>query len=251
MARKKQNKVPWPVLKAGLVVLLALGLGFGLYYGASYGLSRSSYFQVKSIHVDPSLNFIDRSILDRLKGQSIFTVDLARAQQRLGTRYPQVAGLKLIRQFPDQITVVAKQRKPVAQAGMDGKTVTLDDFGVVLSTTTRRDEQLPHIEGFSEKEHRAVLGQPLTGRDVKTALQVIAAFQNNRVLESYRIKSIDVANTSKVEFIVSNGLKVYIDREELARKMRLLGFVLTKSEINLNEVKYLDLRFKEPVIGKR
>jgi cell division septal protein FtsQ len=251
MARKKQNRIPWPVIKIGAVVLLALGLGCGLYYGASYGLRRSSYFQVKTIHIDPSLNFIDRSGLDRLKGQSIFTVDLARAQQRLGARYPQVAGLKLIRRFPDQITVVAKQRKPVAQARMDGKTVTLDGFGVILSTTTRRDEQLPHIEGFSEKNNRAVLGHPLTGRDFKAAVQVITAFQNNRVLESYRIKSIDVSNTSKIEFIISNGLKVYIDRDELARKMRLLGFVLTKSEINLDEVKYLDLRFKEPVIGKK
>lgn len=251
MAKKKQNKISPSLLKMAGIILLALLLGFGLYWGVSYGLLESSCFQVKSVQIDPSLVVIDQSDFDRLKGQNIFKIDLRQIQEKLGRRYPQVARLRVTRQFPDQITVVAVPRQPVAQLKDDSSILTIDEHGVVLSTSTPRDEKFPYIEGLALKGKRVILGQPLGGDDVKAALALISAFQANRVLESYFIQSVNVANTSKIEFVVSNGLKVYVDHDQLPRKMRLLGFVLTRADLDFNDVNYLDLRFKEPVIGKK
>lgn len=251
MARRKQKKIPPSFYKIGGVVILAGILGFVLYRAGSYWLLESESFKVKTVYVDPSLAVINPSALERLKGQNIFKVDLNQVHELLTKRYPQVAKLRVIRQFPDQISIEAKERRPRAQAQVRGKVVTLDEHGVVLSMSTDRDEKFPFIKGVSSRKKRLILGQLLTGREMKDALAVIRTFQENRVLESFAIQLIDVANLSKIELVLSNGLTVYVDSEQLARKMRVLGFVLTRASINYDEVKYLDLRFQEPVIGKK
>lgn len=251
MARRKQKKIPLSFFKIGGVVILAGVLGFVLFRAVSYGLLESEAFRVKTVNVDPSLSIINPSALAWIEGQNIFKVDLNQVHELLSQRYPQVEQLRVIRQFPDQINIKAKQRHPLAQTQVRGKVVTLDEQGVVLSTSTGRDEKFPFIQGISNSNKRLMLGQKFSSSGMKDALDIIRIFQDNRVLESYSIQSIDVANISKIELVLSNELTVYVDAEELARKMRVLGYVLTRASINYGEVKYLDLRFQEPVIGKK
>jgi cell division septal protein FtsQ len=251
MARKRQKILLFPLFKIGVVVLLASLLGFVCYRGVSYAFSESDFFKVKVIKVDPSLVVVNRDALEKIKGENIFAVDLVHVHEKLAKRYPQIEGLKVTRQFPDQISVEATPRLPVAQFKVGRKVMTIDDQGVVLSTTTPRDEKFPFVDGIMLKNQHVALGKPLKRQEVDIALDLIAAFEANRVLESYTIESIHVENTSKVEFLVSNGLRIFVDQDELPRRMRLLGFILTRADINLEEINYLDLRFKEPVIGKK
>ena len=40
-------------------------------------------------------------------------------------------------------------------------------------------------------------------------------------------------------------------RDQIVQKIRVLGVVLAQDALNLGDVKYIDLRFKEPIIGKK
>ena len=159
--------------------------------------------------------------------------------------------MKVVRRFPNQVHVLAKQRKPYVQTEVQNRTLTLDDYGVILSTTSRQDDKVPFIKGLSDESKRVVLGEKLPGQDIKAALQILQAFDHHRALDAYSVKMIDVTNISKIEFVLSNGLMVLMDKDHISRKVRLLSVVLAKGQLNLDEIKYLDLRFKEPIVGKK
>ncbi len=65
------------------------------------------------------------------------------------------------------------------------------------------------------------------------------------------IKDINIENLSKIQLTLSNQLDVIIDRDKVAQKIRVLGVILAQERLDLKEVKYVDLRFKEPIIGKK
>lgn len=253
MARKKKKtfQIPPIIIKVVVIGLLSLALGIGLCRGVWYTLMNAPYFKVKYIVIEPSLQFINTRYIQKVKGVSIFAVDLQDIEQKLSRRYPQVSDLEIVRKFPHTVFIGAKQRKPIAQITIHDRLLTLDYFGVVLSTKSKLDGKVPVIKGVDEKRKRFTLGRPLGGNDIKVALQLVKAFEENRILDSYDIMEIDVSNLSKIEMMLSNDLKVLMDKNDIKKKINILGFVLTKKELNLNEIRYLDLRFKDPIIGKK
>lgn len=252
MARKKQSQgIPLPILKLLGVICLAGLIGLGIFKGIEYFSLNSAYFKVRGIVVDPALGFINPEYLSGFKGRNIFAINLKDVEDRLGQRYPQVDQLKVVRRFPDQLLVLAKQRRPVAQIELNKNVLTLDNAGVIISMTTRRDESLSLIKNADTKQLKNELGRTLFGNDIRVALLLIDTFRENRILDSLRITGIDVANLSKIEFDMSNGLKVFVDQDNIDLKMKVLGIVLTKGNLDYEQINYLDLRFKEPIIGKK
>ena len=82
-------------------------------------------------------------------------------------------------------------------------------------------------------------------------LKIIKLFKANSGLASYSIRDVNIESLSKIYFTLSNKLDVVIDKDKIAQKIRVLGIVLAQDRLDLKDVKYIDLRFKEPVIGKK
>ncbi|MCK5081648.1 MAG: cell division protein FtsQ, partial [Candidatus Omnitrophica bacterium] len=61
----------------------------------------------------------------------------------------------------------------------------------------------------------------------------------------------NVENLSKIQFTLSNGLVIILDRNNIDRRIKVLGVVLSQGKLDMKQVKYVDLRFKEPIIGKK
>ncbi len=251
MARKKKSKVQPLVVKIILTVLLVGGIIGAVGFGAVYLFRHNDYFRVRSVVIDPSLQFVDKRDLRNLLGKNIFDVDLKAVQRRLSYKYPQASNLKVAKRFPNRIAVVAKQRLPFAQIKSQEKVVVLDGKGVVLSVEEKEDKDLPSIMGAKLSGQRIVRGLPLHGADLRIALEIAQGFQSEKSLSSYTIKKINIGNLSKIYFTLSNGLNVITDREKVSQRVRILGVVLAQGQLDLKEVKYVDLRFKEPIIGKK
>jgi len=194
-----------------------------------------------------------RSLLILLCSSSINVIlkDLKAVQRKLNYKYPQAAKLKVIKRFPNQISVLAKQRVPFAQLEVKKKIVIVDKEGVVLSLEEKRDKKLPDITGIKFNNPELVLGMPLRGSDIWLTLKIIKLFKANRSLAAYSISGINIENLSKINFTLSNHLNVIIDRDKIAQKIRVLSIVLAQDRLNLKDVKYVDLRFKEPILGKK
>ena len=251
MARKKKVKISPLTIKTIAIVLISAVLAAGIFWGLYYFVSKSDYFRVKTVFVDPTLSFINIKDFSGLKGKNIFKVDIKDVQKRLGWKYPQVSHLKVMRQFPDRIFVSAKKRDPTAQLLQKSKYLILDEQGIVLAKEDKKSKTVPLILGSRYQDQLASLGRHFKGEDIKTALKIVKEFGDHNDLSSYSIESINIGNLSKIEFALGNKLNVIVDKDSIERKIKILGLVLVKGQIDLKETKYVDLRFKQPIIGKK
>jgi len=250
MARKKKLKIP-PYAKYIFIGVLVISFGFIAINRIQYLFSHVDYFKVRSVTIDPSVQFVNKRDFRGLMGKNIFTIDLKAVQRKLNYKYPQAARLKVIKRFPNQISILAKQRAPYAQLQIQSKTIVLDKEAVILSLNEGKDKKLPSIVGTKLNNPKLVLGMPLKGSDISLTLKIIKLFKANSSLASYTIKDINIENLSKIHFTLSNQLDVIIDRDKIAQKIRVLGVILAQDRLDLKDVNYVDLRFKEPIIGKK
>jgi len=148
MPKRKKTKMFPLAVKISIIFISAVALTWFVSKKTVAVLESSDYFDVKIIVIDPSLQFINKRDLTKLKRKNIFKVDLKAVQRRLSSKYPQISDLKVIRRFPSQIYLTAKKRLPFAQMRVKEGTVILDDSGVVLSIKNKENSQLPLIQGF-------------------------------------------------------------------------------------------------------
>jgi len=235
-------------LAFGIFVALVI---FVLYQRLTLQLKNSPRFKIREIVYDPSLEFIQSGRLAALKGRSIFEVNLKALQKQLKNQHPELNDLKLSRQFPDRIRVSARKRIPFASVQIKNKDYLLDGEGVVLSNTIASVHSVPVITGIKPTASVLMPGQILNTPDLRVALKVLKAFGMNKYLAVYRILRIDVENLSQIEFYLTDRLKIMIDQTAIAQKMQVLGFLLSRAKLKLEDVNYIDLRFKEPIIGKK
>ncbi len=254
MARKKRKNI-WPQIFKIAIILFIISasflLGVFLYKGVSDYLLDSRRFAVKKIVIDPTLQFIQKDDLMNLRGKNIFQVNLNSVERTLLTKYPEISELKVEKRFPDQIHLVAKKRVRLAQFLFKDSFLVLDDEGVVLDKSDKADKDLPAIEGLKLANPSINLGARLKGAELKAALKIIRAFRENATLSSYQVLRLEVGQLSKIFLHLDKDVKAIIDDQKINYKVKVLGVVLTQGNLDLNEVNYIDLRFKEPIIGKK
>ena len=251
MAKKKNSAKPGSKSKFPLIAFIFIVLMAVLGYKAAHFLRTASYFRVKSVVIDPTLQFLDAKEFNRFVGQNIFTVDVDSMQNRLQTAYSEVAQLKIVRRFPNQILIVAQKRFPFAQLRMGGKLITVDEKGMILSTTKSEDKNIPMIFPGKISLPKLVIGSLLRAEEVTSALKIIDAFKRYNPAASLTVMKVDAQGVSKIDVILNNGLVVIMDKDNIDKKIKIFGIVLSQIQVDLKDVKYIDLRFKEPIIGKK
>ena len=92
-------------------------------------------FEIKDVMIDRSIGFIDLRALKDLKGTNIFKVDIKKIDRQIAQRYPYIAQLRVVRQLPDRILILAKKREPLMQIYYKKKYLLLDTEGVALYYT--------------------------------------------------------------------------------------------------------------------
>ena len=214
-------------------------------------LKTSDYFTVKEIWYESSLRFMESNEMTGLKGRNIFDVDLTRVEKQLRMRYPQFAQLRVLKRFPNQILVVARQRTPLAQTQLGAKMIMLDDKGVILSIESELDNQFPFIVGTGSFKGRVATGILIENVDIQLALKIIKFFKADKILSMYRISRMDVSNLSQISFYILGDVKIMMDQENFYHQLKMLSLVLSQAKLDADTVKYIDLRFKEPILRKK
>jgi cell division septal protein FtsQ len=248
MARKKSIKIPPSVIKGVLIIVITLATIIGIGTFIFNVFVDANIFKVKVVKIESGLSFINRQDIERFKGKSIFKVNLKDIQQKLSSKYPQMAEIRVIKDYPDQISIEAKKRLPFAQIQYRSGIIMLDQRGFVLSESSKTDDKLPFIRGFKLNYLR--VGLPIRGEQMASALEVLQYYRIEKALNAYPLVYIDVTNLSEIYLHLTNNIDVKIDRDNIEQKIKLLGFMLSRSDLELNQIKYIDLRFKEPILGQ-
>ena len=231
--------------------IVFLFIGFVLFTGyvnAVEFLTSSPLFEIKDVMIDRSIGFIDLRSLKDLKGNNIFKVDIRKIDRQIAQRYPYIAQLRVVRQLPDRILILAKKREPLMQIFIRKKYLILDTEGVALYYTLQ-PAALPQIYGIPLEHDWLFLGGHIRGPELSKVVDILDAFKASPYLRKWRIHAVQAENLSKIDLLVGENMHVILDQEDTQDKIDVLQMLISANKIDLNQVKYIDLRFKEPVIA--
>ncbi len=248
--KKSSSTIAWPIVRRVILGITGLLLVWFVYQSAVYFLYHSAFFKVKKIVLSSTLSVIDKKDLLALEGQSLVGLDVQEFYDELIDRYPQISDLKVYKQFPDRIRVTGVARKASAQTGYKNKFLTFDADGIVLGPASGRRADLPLVKGLQGLPESVAPGVKLEHNSLISALEVLNVLSANPSLKDFRIMDVDAGNLSKIVVNFNKGPDVIVDWTELAQKSQMLTVVLSQIQLDFEKVRYIDLRFKEPVIAK-
>lgn len=221
----------------------------------------SDYFKIQDIAIIGN----DQAELSYLKGRNIFGIDLRKDSAFILESYPEFKRVRLVKVLPNRIFVYFISRKPVALVKLY-KYFAVDDEGTLFNLAANPQElALPEVVGLETKIFGPKSGSKYNIGELTLALNIIKEANKDRLSQEYKIKKIDVANPASASayFILSSKdtntpegkvkpeseyLEIKIGQEDIKNKIIILAGLMKQSKNSLFNIKYIDLRFKEPVI---
>jgi len=232
---------------AALSVIIFLALFFIISYIWRH-CKDSDYFRITQV-VTKDADSID---LNYLKDKNIFSINLERESRYIFESFPEYASVSLSRVLPNRIFVYFIKRRPAALIKLY-KYFAVDDEGVIFNPQNRPEELgLPVISGLETKVFGPKPGKKYNIKELAIALAIIKESGKNKGLKNYKIKKIDVVNAQSVAFFIQDigpeFLEVKLGADNIKYKIALLGGLVTAARKDIGNIKYIDLRFKDPVI---
>ncbi len=261
MAKNKKNQNFMPVFLLIILPLAAIGISsFAIFKGVQNYITTSEYFKIKEFKIE---GLSDARYLSALKeeilGKNIFRVDVGRLEGRIKRRFPNFYSVSVTRILPSQLWVVAKERKPVAMLKRDSYYI-FDAEGVALSATARPDLIcVPLIIGLENRVQKIRVGNAYSQGQLHQALVLarsLKAYSRPQDLglpkdEKSGVTKIDASVTSNLSFYLGEDVEVRIGDRDFENRLDLLPPILRSIGADLCNVRYIDLRPKEPVVAMK
>ena len=240
-----------------VIILLALLFIMGYIWRI---LTTSDYFQVKGIVSQGSL----AQDFSYLKGRNIFTLNLPAESLNIARACPDCSRIRMARILPDRIFVEFVRRAPVAFIKLY-RYFAVDEDGVIFySVTQPLDSGLPVIFGLETKIFGIKAGSRYENKELTLALAIVKETRKNRLLNEYKIQNIYVAGVDNITVQIplfqapdasgvlnvpqNEFLEVKISQGNIRDKIAVMAGLINQEKRNLANIKYIDLRFGEPVI---
>jgi len=253
--KKRKPSLPVKPLVLGAIVIIALV--FAVRYTKA-ALENLDYFKIKYIVVNGPEKTFDFSYL---LGRSIFGVDLKKESRYISEQYPVYKSVRLFKIMPDRLFIGFMPRDPVAYVKLYRYFYVDSDLVLFDMPKTEELQDFPVIVGLERKIRGAISGKRYNIKELSVPLNILKEVKSNNLLKEYRIDRIDVTNPTDIScFIGFAGytggetakdprlLEVKIGQDDIADKIRILAGLLNQSNGDVNNIKYIDLRFKEAVI---
>ncbi len=251
MARRKKPNVDGVKILGILMMLLVLVAGalLGVRQTVRFFVT-SEMFVVTEVVRSPGLEGVQSSYLDALIGRNIFNVDLRRLEGQIRSQYPGLDRLRIQRQLPHRIYLVAERRDPVMIVVVGRNEWLVDQRGVLVSEAGRASQGLPVVTGVPVAAEVSY-GKPIRSREVAVALKILAAMAENEYLKGLRVVSMDVESLSKITVQMADRGSIVMDEYQVEGKLGQLGVLISQPGFDLKTVRYVDLRFKEPILSAK
>jgi cell division septal protein FtsQ len=180
---------------------------------------------------------------------NLWDLDIHALARELKQQQPWLKEVRVIRQLPNAIRVEAIPRIPLAQVRA-GRCHPVDQEGFLLPPGSGVASE--DLVRFSGTGPALSIGKANTDERLLLALRILQKLRRNPVLVSRRLTEINVADPQQIRFVVDGELEVRCGSEpELDAHLSRLRASLRAVSQQPMSVRYIDLRFKEPVVGPR
>ncbi|MDD4954089.1 MAG: cell division protein FtsQ/DivIB [Candidatus Omnitrophica bacterium] len=252
--KKQKFNFPTRAVIIIAIIFLAILLAIGYIWRI---LQSSGYFRIKDVIIrgqeTPDLSY--------LKGRNIFSVDLERESRFILNNCPACDKIRLVRVLPDRIFVDFLRRRALALVKFY-RNFAVDEQGVLFNAPEDiQGLNLPVISGLERKIFGPKPGTRYNIKELTLALNLIKEIGRDSLLKHYYISKIDVADPASAALFISFpgtaaqgrriiplNLEVKFGQDNIRDKVAILAGMISHERPELYNIKYIDLRFKEPVI---
>jgi len=270
----QSHRLKLPIKIIIITVIPLLAVSFIIWYLGRI-LTTSNYFKIKDIIVN-EWNTLDgltsqaidpepgrRIDLSYLKGKNIFSVDLKKEAMYIAQAYPVYRKVSLTRILPDRVAVRCSVRKPFAYVKLY-RYFSVDEDLVLFDMPQQLEADLPVISGLEAKIFAPKPGKKYDIKELTLALDIVKEIGRNKIFDDYKIRRINLVSPSDASVFMlaqskeagyskrkpadAEGLEVKVGQGNIKDKVNILASLFAQEKNNLYNIKYIDLRFKEPVI---
>lgn len=239
--------VNWtPVLKVLLYILLLSAV----VWGVRYFFMNSEFFRIKKVSVTDDRGYTFEEGRDKLrrifKGNNIFDVDLERVARIMRNSFSQIKRVEARRVLPDKLEIDIISRAPEAVIDTAGG-VVIDSEAVVLAVGTGNDD-LIDIKGMNFFLNVPSRGETVESVPLENALLLIEGLKKKMRRELEQVEYIDISDENNLVIGVFDA-RVKMGTSGFSSKIDTLRQMMNDPDIDMNDIRYIDLRFEDPVIS--
>ena len=208
---------------------------------------RAEAFRVTQIQLPPQSSL---RVPASLIGQNLWDVDIEALAADLAKQQPSLKTVRVVRQLPNALRIETVPRMPVAQVRLD-RWYPVDRDGFVLSEPSdETTAHLIHLEGLAGAAIK--VGRDNANERLGLALRVLEKLRHAPAPLARRLTSINVTNPQEIRLVLDGETEVHCGSEEEldAHVHRLVSTLKVIGKQQLS-VRYIDVRFREPVISPR
>ena len=242
-----------------LAALVVGGVGIAL-ISLKYMFLETGYFVVKTINVKlrdagstrslPFSEFSNETVI----GANIFFIDLDEFKRKVETSHTEFKDVIVKRILPNKLIIEAQLRKPIAQIRSD-RYYFVDKEGVMLPDVKNfPDPDLPIISGIGVNlaKVKPYNFTKLERDRIGKALAIIKGMRDIEGLQALKLKSVDVTDPGNLSFFLERSdVEIKIGNSDFEKRLRVLATLLEQVGPDVDNFRYIDLRFEDPIIGPR
>ncbi|MBN1872101.1 MAG: cell division protein FtsQ/DivIB [Candidatus Omnitrophica bacterium] len=250
--RAKRGESKLPIKKMTAVALIAtfciavVASLYFLYFKSPYFIVSDLIVTGKSKESSINYNDLENRILDK----NIFMLNIKELREYMLDRYKEILDIELTKAFPNAVTAAISLREPIAQL-YKLYYYPVDKDGVILSgVKDLPDGKLPVISGINFDLSKRI-GQQAGSQRLKKAIELLQEINASGILREHKLVEIDISNERNAIIFLEDGLEIKIGHQDFAPRLASLKNILQDPRIRPTDIRYIDLRFKEPVIGPR
>lgn len=230
--------------------LLTASVLAGIGWGAWRVITRSEAFCVTEVRLPA--NSALKLPKPSLVGRNIWAVDIGALARELNTQQPHLKALRVIRLLPQVLQVEAIARRPVAQVLLRSWHPVDRDGYILPSSGATPDERLVILRGVEDPAAPLASGKRNTGERLQRALRLIDQLRSSSGLAGHQLSVVDTADPEQVTFVLDEGMEIRCGSQaQLTQDLKRLRTVLQQVAKHEMRVRYIDLRFQDPVIGPK
>ncbi|MDO8436438.1 MAG: cell division protein FtsQ/DivIB [bacterium] len=219
-------------------------------------LYNSDYFKLKSVETKSSFidhgtaEWINNEMLRLYKDKNVFKINLKNAARMVQASYPDSKEVDVRIALPDKLLISLKFRRPVALI-RDERYYPIDEEGYVLPSVDARSlKELPVILGVDVR-YDARRGRRNTSRNLDLALSLLKAVKKFKFLDEYGVNTINADDVKNMTFYLKTGTEIRIGPEDFEGRLSRLEKTLKDQRLVFDKIKYIDVRFKDVIIGPK
>lgn len=231
------------------LILVLLGSGF-------YFFIFSPIFQIKEIKITGDIEIpvedLKNTISDKISRKiaffnlrSIFLANVEKIDETLLEKFPQIAKVKIYREFPNVLAAQIEEREPVAVFCQGGSYFYIDREGVIFEEIPGLPSEVLLIKK-SELISEIKLGKEVIDKDKMEQILKVGNNLNNEL--KIPLKELLVVSDRRFNIKTLEGWEIYFNpSKDLDWQLTELGILLKEKILpeKRRNLQYIDLRFEK------